>query len=347
MDVDILQPATSYIQTIIERPSHHASASSSKSVSSGVRTPEKYAEPVSEGEEDENMDLAPAKDEDKRTGLTGIQIAEVIKYREEMLKTRRESEARSFDSRGKMKAREKGIEDDDADADADDDDEEDERTPFLKTKKNKAELIGAISIPKKLPIDPLVPSSAFDETLRDRLRQEKQELQAQNSSYENEDEDEADEARQSSATDDRVLARDVQAPAGKIIAVPVRVEPKVYFAAERTFLVSVRLEARGLAKITQKWLNIAVFLGTIATTLLNFTSPEDSRGLISAALFTLCALIAIAYSASIFVYRAFRLRARRAEGLYYDKYGPTILCFAIFGAMGANIWLRVVEMVDE
>jgi len=94
-------------------------------------------------------------------------------------------------------------------------------------------------------------------------------------------------------------------------------------------------------------MNIAVFLGSIATTLLNFTSPEDSRGLISAALFTLCALVAIAYSASIFVYRAFRLRARRAEGLYYDKYGPTILCFAIFGAMAANIWLRVVEMVDE
>jgi hypothetical protein len=97
----------------------------------------------------------------------------------------------------------------------------------------------------------------------------------------------------------------------------------------------------------QKWLNNAVFIGTIATTLLNFTSPEDSRGLISAALFTLAALLAIAYSATIFVYRAYRLRARRAEGLYYDKYGPTLLCFVLFLALATNIGLRVSEMMEE
>ncbi len=58
-------------------------------------------------------------------------------------------------------------------------------------------------------------------------------------------------------------------------------------------------------------------IGTIATTLLNFTSPEDTRGLISAALFTLAALMAIAYSAGIFVYRSYRLRERYADGLRY------------------------------
>lgn len=46
-----------------------------------------------------------------------------------------------------------------------------------------------------------------------------------------------------------------KAPKGKRIHVPVRVEPKVYFAAERTFL---------------SWLEFSIILGSIAATLLNF-----------------------------------------------------------------------------
>jgi len=66
---------------------------------------------------------------------------------------------------------------------------------------------------------------------------------------------------------------------------------------------------------------------------------DDPKGLISAALFTVAALLAIAYSAIIFVYRALRLRARSAEGLYYDKYSPTVLCFVLLAALGTNIGL--------
>jgi hypothetical protein len=87
-----------------------------------------------------------------------------------------------------------------------------------------------------------------------------------------------------------------------------------------------------------------VLIGSIATTLLNFVPADDPRGLISAALFTLAALLAIAYSAGIFVYRALRLRARSAEGLYYDKYGPTALCIVLLAALGTNIGLRVADM---
>lgn len=46
-----------------------------------------------------------------------------------------------------------------------------------------------------------------------------------------------------------------KAPKGKRIHVPVRVEPKVFFAAERTFL---------------SWLEFSIILGSIAATLLNF-----------------------------------------------------------------------------
>ncbi|KAG1861089.1 VTC domain-containing protein [Suillus tomentosus] len=99
-------------------------------------------------------------------------------------------------------------------------------------------------------------------------------------------------------------------------------KPKVYFANERTFL---------------KWLSFAVLIGTIATTLLNFVPADDPRGLISAALFTLAALLAIAYSAIIFVYRALRLRARSAEGLYYDKYVPTIFALCCWLRWGPTL----------
>jgi hypothetical protein len=91
-------------------------------------------------------------------------------------------------------------------------------------------------------------------------------------------------------------------------------------------------------------LNTAVFIGTIATTLLNFVPVDDPKGLIGATAFTVVALLAISYSAMIFLYRGLQLRKRRAEGLYYDKYGPTILCFVLFGALATNIGLRVSEM---
>ena len=103
--------------------------------------------------------------------------------------------------------------------------------------------------------------------------------------------------------------------------------------------------AQILSDCLQHWLNNAVFIGTIATTLLNFVPPDDPRGLISAAFFTFAALLAIAYSVGIFVYRTYRLRERRAEGLYYDKYGPTALCLVLFLAFATDIGLRVSEMI--
>ncbi|KAJ7769035.1 VTC domain-containing protein [Mycena olivaceomarginata] len=233
LDTDILKPDTGYL-AIIERPGQFSPAAgsstkqssttgsstkhSSEDPTSGSRSPldedavgpQSYNEPQSEGEEDDDHDLLPAKDEDKWARLSGKEVQEAIAYREHMLKARRESDS----------CRPKRKRDDD---------------PGRVLARGRPPAGKAIPIvkPRTLSIDPLAPSVAWQR-----------------------------------------------------ISVPVRIEPKVYFAAERTFL---------------KWLNNAVFIGTIATTLLNFTSPEDSRGLISAALFTLAALLAIAYSAAIFV----------------------------------------------
>lgn len=123
-----------------------------------------------------------------------------------------------------------------------------ERTPFLRGRSSAskpAPLVGSTQ-GRALSIDPLAPSSAFDETLRDRLREEQRQKKSEDAVDDNDDEDEDEDEgangtsrREGSPGDDRVLERRWTAPPGKRIAVPVRVEPKVYFAAERTFLVSV------------------------------------------------------------------------------------------------------------
>ncbi|OAX37001.1 SPX-domain-containing protein [Rhizopogon vinicolor AM-OR11-026] len=315
MDTDILKPNTGYLT--VERPSKTTSELHSPGDLSPAHS---YVEPVSEGEEDEEMDLAPAKDEDRRTGLPHEDVAAAIAFREQSLKERDVTAPAGTPT----------------DADADDADMGDEQTPLLKARpaSGKQSQLQRLHTEneRSVSIDPLAPSSAFDERLRERLQAKKNvPPRAQNGVVrETEEEEDAVGLDEENLRDEeRLLVRDWTAPSGKRIAVPVRIEPKVYFANERTFL---------------KWLSFAVLIGSIATTLLNFVPADDPRGLISAALFTLAALLAIAYSAIIFVYRALRLRARSAEGLYYDKYGPTVLCFVLLAALGTNIGLRVAEM---
>ena len=96
--------------------------------------------------------------------------------------------------------------------------------------------------------------------------------------------------------------------------------------------------------VLQKWLHFSIYIGTIATALLNFIEPDDKPGLIAATMFTFAALLTIAYSSIIFVYRGVKLRTRSAEGWYYDKYGPTILSFALVSALLTNVVLRLLEL---
>jgi len=338
MDTDILKPNTGYLS--IERPSQVNSKGTSDRQSSGNLTPDadisanQYTEPVSDGEEDEEMDFAPAKDEGARTGLGAAEAAEAIAYREKMLKEAAEDEERrkvSDAHSAKAKSKREGgevVEEGYLDVT--------ERTPFLRGRRPSSNT--APDRPRGLSIDPLAPSSAFDKTLRERLRGAKAKESAPHveDSPVQDDEEEEEETNQGEGSsragqtgDDRELIQNIKAPAGKRVAIPIRIEPKVYFAAERTFL---------------KWLNFAVLISVIATTLLNYVPPSDTRGLISAAMFTFAALLAIAYSGILFVFRSIRLRARRADGLYYDKYGPTVLCFVLLAALGTDIGMRVSQM---
>jgi len=111
------------------------------------------------------------------------------------------------------------------------------------------------------------------------------------------------------------------APPGKKIHVPVRVEPKVALATERTFL---------------DWLQFAVLLGSIAATLINF---GDGVSIVSAWGFTLAALLAMTYSLGLYLWRVEKIRLRRAV-TYHDRWGPSILCLGLLVAVGINLGLR-------
>lgn len=119
---------------------------------------------------------------------------------------------------------------------------------------------------------------------------------------------------------DQVQTKHFKAPKGKKIHVPVRVEPKVYFAAERTFL---------------SWLEYSIYIGTIAATLLNFGSKPTTMSFVAAGVFSLVAILSLIYSVVTYLYRSQAIRTRRAIK-YHDKYGPTILCAALFVAIVLN-----------
>ncbi|KAJ2862659.1 GTPase regulator Nrf1 [Coemansia erecta] len=112
---------------------------------------------------------------------------------------------------------------------------------------------------------------------------------------------------------------------GKRIAVPVRVEPKVFFANERTFL---------------SWLNFAIVLGSLALGLLNF---GDRTGKIAGAAFTLIAMFVMVYALMLFQWRAERIRQRDA-GPYDDRRGPTVLVAVLICAILINFYLRFANL---
>lgn len=104
----------------------------------------------------------------------------------------------------------------------------------------------------------------------------------------------------------------------------MRVEPKVFFANERTFL---------------SWLNFTVILGGLAVGLLNF---GDRVGRISAGLFTFVAMAAMIYALVTFHWRANAIR-KRGSGGFDDRFGPTVLTIALLAAVIVNFALRMKE----
>ncbi|KAJ4323240.1 vacuolar transporter chaperone [Neodidymelliopsis sp. IMI 364377] len=113
-----------------------------------------------------------------------------------------------------------------------------------------------------------------------------------------------------------------KAPKGKRIHVPVRVEPKVQLATERTFL---------------SWLEFSILIGSIAATLLNF---GDGLAFAAAWAFTIIACIALLYSVGLYLWRVKKIKERRAV-VYHDKWGPTLLCIGLLCAVAVSFGYRL------
>ncbi|KAF3760862.1 hypothetical protein M406DRAFT_324533 [Cryphonectria parasitica EP155] len=116
----------------------------------------------------------------------------------------------------------------------------------------------------------------------------------------------------------------LQTAPGKRIALPTRVEPKVYFANERTFL---------------SWLNFAVIVGALAVGMLNF---GDKAAKISAFFFTGVAVATLIYALRTYHWRAKSIRTRGQAG-FDDRFGPTVLAVLLLVAVCANFGLRIAE----
>lgn len=102
-------------------------------------------------------------------------------------------------------------------------------------------------------------------------------------------------------------------------------EPKVYFAAERTFL---------------SWLEFSIVLGSIAATLLNF--GLDLVTFASALAFTALAAAALLYSMVLYIRRVDKIRKRRdVKRVYYEKWGPTVLGLGLVLVVLVNFILRI------
>ncbi|ODQ80757.1 hypothetical protein BABINDRAFT_160971 [Babjeviella inositovora NRRL Y-12698] len=107
--------------------------------------------------------------------------------------------------------------------------------------------------------------------------------------------------------DGTVFSQEFHAPPGKEICVPVRVEPKVYFATERTFL---------------SWLSISLILSATSLTLLNYGT---NSALTASIMFYLTTVMCVVYATGVYLFRIVNIRKKRAID-YEDKYGPKAIC---------------------
>lgn len=150
----------------------------------------------------------------------------------------------------------------------------------------------------------------------------------------------------------------------KRVAVPVRVEPKVFFANERTLLSWLRfvshlvwrlLDSSGLTIPHQ-----SIILGGLAVGMLNF---GDRVGQVSGtctlrilrhvpprianhrqfkkkgALFSIVAMGIMLYSFALYVWRTRMIEIRYA-GPYDDRVGPIVLVLSLYTCVLVNLWLK-------
>ncbi|KNE65403.1 hypothetical protein AMAG_11034 [Allomyces macrogynus ATCC 38327] len=135
----------------------------------------------------------------------------------------------------------------------------------------------------------------------------------------------AQQTASSSSAGPMILGQEIpERMGGKRIVVPVRIEPKVFFANERTFLA---------------WMQFSSVIAALALSLMNW---GDKVGQIAGVVFTLNAMAIMAYGLYLFLWRTEKIRNREA-GPYDDRGGPTFIVISLFAATFLNVWLKLSE----
>ncbi|KAI9140099.1 hypothetical protein BKA69DRAFT_586163 [Paraphysoderma sedebokerense] len=109
----------------------------------------------------------------------------------------------------------------------------------------------------------------------------------------------------------------------------IRVEPKVFFANERTFL---------------SWLHFVIILGGLALGLLNFSNNQTGK--ISGILFTVISMGIMLYALWLYLHRAQKIRKKEPEG-YESRFAPIVIVLVLFSAVLINFALKVSSLDDS
>lgn len=260
MDQDIRKPVSAKSKVLIERPqsnSHSNASSQPTAPQSPVQSQPSYHEPMSEGEDDEEYLVHSAKNEEDHLRLPPDAAREARaarEHREQMLRDQASAQLQS--SRGKESSA-------GGSGSGGNDDEERIEGGSTQVSKKKTQY------DPSLRIDPLASSNRFDRNMSQldarNLKKFNEAVQAAEREYgprggDADDDDEDDGGRidrEDEVDGDRVVYVDqFRAPPGKRIAIPVRMEPKVVFAAERTFLKVSHLR-RGLgSRLTRRFVTV-------------------------------------------------------------------------------------------
>lgn len=107
----------------------------------------------------------------------------------------------------------------------------------------------------------------------------------------------------------------------KKVVTPLRVEPKVFFANERTYF---------------SWMSFGTLISTFSLALFN---AGDAVGKLSGIVYTLVSISTLLYGMGLY-YRRRELIHNRAAGPYDELMGPTVICFALMFAVGLNAYLK-------
>lgn len=105
------------------------------------------------------------------------------------------------------------------------------------------------------------------------------------------------------------------------IVTPLRVEPKVFFANERTYF---------------SWMSFGTLISTFSLALFN---SGDAVGKLSGIVYTLVSVSTLLYGMGLY-YRRRELIHNRAAGPYDELVGPTVICFALLFAVALNAYLK-------